>query len=171
MLSSFPLSHPHFHPSDTVRERVQKLRNALSTRRRTLAIATSIFNIQPTSTPSSSASPPQAPLSGSAQTARRPSLSISSQSSTPPPPPNAPPVIRTISSASRPLSANFFTSNSPQTARSPNTVDEPAEAWKRFAEGLPKPRGDRESRRGNPLFTKSAGPAITRSYDARSLPA
>ena len=79
-----------------VRERVQKLRGSLVTRLRTLAIASSTFlHAHPSpSTPSTSASPPHAPISASPQairsTAHRVNFSNSSQSSTPRPPARRP---------------------------------------------------------------------------------
>ncbi|KAI0747216.1 UV radiation resistance protein and autophagy-related subunit 14-domain-containing protein [Daedaleopsis nitida] len=116
--------------NDHLREGVQKLRSALSTRRRTLAIASSVFlQTHPatsTPSPSTSASPPQGALSSSPQALRstphRASFSNSSQSSTPPPPSSGSPVPRPLSSASRPLNANFFSPPSPQAARSPLSV-------------------------------------------------
>ncbi|KAI1785081.1 UV radiation resistance protein and autophagy-related subunit 14-domain-containing protein [Ganoderma leucocontextum] len=103
-----------------LRDRVQKIQNTLTTRRRTLAIATAFLHSASTPSPSPSVSPPHAPISASAQNGRqlphRPSSSVSSQSSTPP---AASPISRPLSTSSRPLSANFFTSSSPQTARSP----------------------------------------------------
>ncbi|KAI0674696.1 UV radiation resistance protein and autophagy-related subunit 14-domain-containing protein [Trametes maxima] len=113
--------------NDRLRERIQKLRSSLATRRRTLAIATSTF-LHPyasSSTPSTSASPPHAPISASPQAGRattssRPTSSISSHSPTPSPS-NAPPVPRTLSS-SRPVSGGHFTSTSPQAVRPPFTL-------------------------------------------------
>ncbi|TBU28290.1 UV radiation resistance protein and autophagy-related subunit 14-domain-containing protein [Dichomitus squalens] len=112
--------------NEDLRERVQMLRNTLATRRRTLAIATSTilqsYSASAPPTPSTSASPPHAPLSTSPQAGRalphRAGSSISSHSSTPPAS-GAPPISRPLSSASRPLTANFFTSSSPQAVRSP----------------------------------------------------
>lgn len=111
-----------------VRERIQNLRSSLGSRRRTLAIASSTFlhNHASLSTPSTSASPPHAPISTSPQAIRsathRASFSNSSASSTPPPSSSSP-VPRPLSSASRPpLNTNFFTSSSPQAVRSPLSV-------------------------------------------------
>ncbi|KAI0706905.1 UV radiation resistance protein and autophagy-related subunit 14-domain-containing protein [Cerioporus squamosus] len=112
--------------NDNLRDRIQKLRSSLATRRRTLAIATStILHAHASSTPSTSASPPHAPISTSPQASRpishRPNSSLSSHSSTPPPS-SASPVPRPLSSATRPLSTNYFTSTSPQGLRSPLSV-------------------------------------------------
>ncbi|OJT02769.1 hypothetical protein TRAPUB_6625 [Trametes pubescens] len=109
--------------NERLRERVQTLRNTLATRRRTLAIATSTFVHPHASTPSTSASPPYAPITGSPQAGRaiaagRPTSSISSHSSTPSPS-NAPSAPRPLASSSRPVSIGYFTSTSPQAARSP----------------------------------------------------
>lgn len=98
------------------------MRSTLATRRRTLAIATSTFVHPHASTPSTSASPPYAPITGSPQAGRaiassRPTSSISSHSPTPSPS-NAPSASRPIAS-SRPVSTGYFTSASPQAARSP----------------------------------------------------
>ncbi|KAI0363438.1 hypothetical protein BV20DRAFT_1007395 [Pilatotrama ljubarskyi] len=108
--------------NEQLRERIQALRNTLSARRRTLAIATSTFLHTQPSTPSTSASPPHPPISTSPQAARpipssRPTSSLSSHSPSPSPS-NASPVPRPLAS-SRPVSAGFFTSTSPQAARSP----------------------------------------------------
>ncbi|KAI0646695.1 UV radiation resistance protein and autophagy-related subunit 14-domain-containing protein [Trametes meyenii] len=105
--------------NDRLRERIQKMRSNLATRRRTLAIATSTFLHPYASTPSTSASPPHAPISASPQTGRattasRPTSSISSHSPTPSPS-NAPPIPRALSS--RPVSGGYFVSTSPQAAR------------------------------------------------------
>ncbi|KAI0765469.1 UV radiation resistance protein and autophagy-related subunit 14-domain-containing protein [Fomes fomentarius] len=114
--------------NDHLRERIQNLRSSLGSRRRTLAIASSTFlhNHASPSTPSTSASPPHAPISTSPQAIRsathRASFSNSSASSTPPPSSSSP-VPRPLSSASRPpLNTNFFTSSSPQAVRSPLSV-------------------------------------------------
>ncbi|KAM5541880.1 hypothetical protein V8D89_004609 [Ganoderma adspersum] len=116
-----------------LRERVQSLRNTLATRRRTLAIATALLYSTSTPSPSLSVSSPHAPLSASPQNGRplphRPSSSVSSQSSTPPAPS---PISRPLSTASRPLAANFFTSSSPQAARSPlTTATTPPQSYSR----------------------------------------
>ncbi|KAI8971312.1 UV radiation resistance protein and autophagy-related subunit 14-domain-containing protein [Trametes punicea] len=109
--------------NEQLREQIQSLKNTLSTRRRTLAIATSTFLHPHASTPSTSASPPHAPVSSSPQAGRqasgsRPASSISSHS--PSPSPSSPsPVPRPIASSSRPVSTGFFTSTSPQATRSP----------------------------------------------------
>ncbi|KAI0824944.1 UV radiation resistance protein and autophagy-related subunit 14-domain-containing protein [Trametes gibbosa] len=107
--------------NERLRERVQALRSTLATRRRTLAIATSTFLHPNTSTPSTSASPPYAPVSASPQAGRaiaasRPTSSMSSHSPTPSPS-NALP--RPLTSSSRPTSTSYFTSTSPQSARAP----------------------------------------------------
>ncbi|KAH9887363.1 UV radiation resistance protein and autophagy-related subunit 14-domain-containing protein [Cubamyces lactineus] len=111
--------------NERLRERVQNLKNTLSTRRRTLAIATSTFIHPHASTPSTSASPPHAPISSSPQAGRaissssRPPSSISSHSPTPSPS-NAPPAPRSLSTSSRPISTGgYYTSTSPQATRSP----------------------------------------------------
>ncbi|KAI0777809.1 UV radiation resistance protein and autophagy-related subunit 14-domain-containing protein [Trametes elegans] len=106
--------------NEQLRERVQTLRNTLASRRRTLAIANSTFKHHHPSTPSTSASPPHAPISASPQAGRtsRPASSISSHSPTLSPS-NAPPVPRSLASSSRPVSTGYFTSTSPQAARSP----------------------------------------------------
>ncbi|CDO77573.1 hypothetical protein BN946_scf184926.g10 [Trametes cinnabarina] len=109
--------------NERLRERIQHLKNTLSTRRRTLAIATSTF-IHPraytSSTQSTSASPPNAPVSSSPQAARplsagRNASSISSHPPSPSPS-NASPIPRPLS---RPVSTGYFSSTSPQAARSP----------------------------------------------------
>ncbi|KAH9848980.1 UV radiation resistance protein and autophagy-related subunit 14-domain-containing protein [Lenzites betulinus] len=107
--------------NERLRERIQSLRSTLATRRRTLAIASSTFLHPNASTPSTSASPPYAPISASPQAGRaiaagRPTSSISSHSPTPSPS-NAP--SRPLASSSRPNSTSYFTSTSPQSARTP----------------------------------------------------
>ncbi|KAI0634679.1 UV radiation resistance protein and autophagy-related subunit 14-domain-containing protein [Trametes polyzona] len=109
--------------NEQLRERIQSLKGTLSTRRRTLAIATSTFLHSQSSTPSTSASPSYAPTSSSPQAGRaisssRPTSSISSYSPTPSPS-NAPSVSRPVASSSRPNSVGYFTSTSPQATRSP----------------------------------------------------
>ncbi|OSD02572.1 hypothetical protein PYCCODRAFT_1367056 [Trametes coccinea BRFM310] len=113
--------------NEKLRERIQILKSTLSTRRRTLAIATSTF-IHPhasTSTPSTStsASPPHAPVSSSPQSGRPMSagraVSSMSSHSPSPSPSSASPVPRPLPSASRPVSTGYFTSTSPQAVRSP----------------------------------------------------
>ena len=116
-----------------VRDRVQNLRNTLATRRRTLAIATALLYSTSTPSPSLSVSPPHAPIATSPQNGRplphRAGSSVSSQSSTPPAPS---PISRPLSTASRPLAANFFTSSSPQAARSPlTTATTPPQSYSR----------------------------------------
>ena len=116
--------------TQTVRDRVQNIRNTLATRRRTLAIATSFL---PSASTPSSVSPSYAPISVSPQNTRplphRPTSSVSSQSSTPPAPS---PISRPLSATSRPLAANFFTSTSPQAARSPlTTATTPPQSYSR----------------------------------------
>ncbi|PIL26843.1 hypothetical protein GSI_11023 [Ganoderma sinense ZZ0214-1] len=115
-----------------LRDRAQSLRNTLATRRRTLAIATALLYSTSAPSPSLSVSPPHAPISSSPQNGRplphRPS-SVSSQSSTPPAPS---PISRPLSTASRPLAANFFTPSSPQAARPPLvTATTPPQSYSR----------------------------------------